>query len=154
MRRLNLYIDDRQTALPVSDEERALLKALFHHAVFCLIEEDAAELSVSFVDGTEIRRLNRDYRGIDRETDVLSFPLDESVDGMRLLGDIVINTERVRSQAEEFGHSYRRELTYLAVHSLLHLTGYDQMEEEEKKRMRRAEEALLASFEGAEDEAR
>ena len=112
------------------------------------------EVSVSFVDGEEIRALNRDYRGVDRVTDVLSFPMDMAFDDYRNLGDVIINTEKVKEQAEEFGHSYRRELTYLTVHSLLHLVGYDHMEDDEKRIMREREEELLAAFEREDYEAR
>lgn len=90
------------------------------------------EVSVSFVDNSQIRELNKKFRNIDKETDVLSFPLGEAgvydVDmttGNKLLGDIVLSVERAFSQAEEFGHSLNREMAYLTTHSMLHLLGYD-----------------------------
>ncbi|MDD7362743.1 MAG: rRNA maturation RNase YbeY [Peptoniphilus sp.] len=154
METINIYMDDRQQAVSLSEEDRELLERLITFAVGELVEEDEAEVSVSFVDGDEIRELNRDYRGVDRVTDVLSFPMEMTFEDYRNLGDVIINTERVKEQAEAFGHSYRRELTYLTVHSLLHLVGYDHMEEADKREMRAREESILADFERKEHEAR
>lgn len=145
---INIYMDDRQEAVSFAEEDRRLLKSLITFVLEKMIEETEVEVSVSLVEGDEIRALNRDYRGVDRVTDVLSFPLDAAFDDYRNLGDVIINAEKVKEQAEDFGHSYRRELTYLTVHSLLHLMGYDHMEEDEKRVMRVAEEDLLAEFEG------
>ena len=102
------------------------------------VRADEAEISVTFVTDEEIRELNAQFRGIDRATDVLSFPQFEDVqdipdEGPAVLGDVVISLERARAQAEEFGHSEKRETIYLFVHSILHLLGYDHMEEDEKK---------------------
>ncbi len=116
----------------------------------------AVEIGVVVTGDPEIQELNRDYRGIDAPTDVLSFsqlePGPGQIDGFpipageaRLLGDIVISGDRVRSQAADYGHSQRRELAYLAVHGVLHLLGYDHETDEEKERMRRSEEKALAS---------
>lgn len=154
MRHLDLLIDDRQRSLSLAEEDRDLIRRLIAFVADKICDEDTVEVSVSFVDGEEIRELNRDYRGVDRVTDVLSFPMDMAFDDYRNLGDVIINTEKVKEQAEEFGHSYRRELTYLTVHSLLHLVGYDHMEEDEKRIMREREEELLVAFEREEDEAR
>ncbi len=89
------------------------------------------EVSVSIVSNEEIRQLNSQYRGIDKETDVLSFPLDDEM----YLGDIVISMEKVREQAESLAQSVERELCFLTVHSMLHLYGYDHMEPEEEEAM-------------------
>lgn len=125
----------------------------------------AAEVSVVVTGDQEIRRLNRDYRGIDAPTDVLSFPLLEEL-GEQLppgappgpqhalwtagevpaLGDIVISLERAKAQAEEYGHSLQREIAFLTVHGLLHLLGYDHETEEPERVMRAKEEAILASL--------
>ncbi len=120
-----------------------------------------AEVGLSFVDNEEIRTLNREQRGMDRATDVLSFPMLELTPGEATapgpeetdpetgrvyLGDIVISTERAQEQAEEYGHSLQRELAFLTIHSLLHLLGYDHMEEEERKQMRSREEAVLSAL--------
>lgn len=109
------------------------------------------EISLSFVDDGEIRTLNREYRGVDAVTDVLSFPLIDDFGDVEtletadeiFLGDVVINMDRVRLQAEEYGHSLEREAVYLFVHSVCHLLGFDHMEEDEKRRMRRREEEVM-----------
>lgn len=115
------------------------------------VDEERAEISLTLVSLEEIRELNRDYRDVDRETDVLSFPQFECVEDMPefgelCLGDVVICLDKVEEQAKEFGHSFERELIYLFVHSLLHLLGYDHMEEEEKKEMRQREESVMAAI--------
>ena len=114
------------------------------------LDPEDIEISLSFVDGDEIRTLNREYRGVDQVTDVLSFPLIEDFseigdapEGELFLGDVVINMDRVREQAEEYGHSFEREAVYLFVHSVCHLLGFDHMEKEEKKEMRQREEEVM-----------
>ena len=121
-----------------------------------------AEVSVLLTDNDRIHELNREFRGIDRPTDVLSFPmcdydtpgdfdwLEEHGDdcfhpesGELLLGDIVISVEKVREQAEAYGHSEKRELAFLVAHSMLHLFGYDHMEDEERKIMEAKQEEIL-----------
>lgn len=115
----------------------------------------AAEVSVVVTDDAELHELNREYRGVDAPTDVLSFPMydpaeeaaaDESDPACALLGDIVISLERAERQAEEFGHSVERELGYLAAHGLLHLLGYDHETDGERERMRALEEAALEAL--------
>ena len=100
-----------------------------------------------------IRKLNKQYRGFDKETDVLSFPMFEKEElinidlrGQEVLGDIVISMERVKEQAEEYGHSKERELAYMLVHGFYHLMGEDHMEDEEKRRMRTKEEVVLKAL--------
>lgn len=116
------------------------------------LDPEICEISVSFTDGERIRELNREYRGVDRVTDVLSFPQFDSVEeleemgemtGVMELGDVVICADRAREQAEAFGHSFERELIYLFVHSIHHLLGYDHMTEEDKAEMRPREEAVM-----------
>lgn len=112
--------------------------------------EDDAEVSVTLVDNARIREMNAEFRDIDRETDVLSFPLgdengfevDPDTDAI-LLGDIVISLEKAKSQAEEYGHSFRREVAFLLTHSLFHLLGYDHMTEDEEKEMFAKQEKVL-----------
>ena len=108
------------------------------------------EVSVSLVNDDVIHVLNKDYRGIDRPTDVLSFALDEAEEPVEiggpevhLLGDIIISAETALRQGEEYGHGFNRELVYLGVHSLLHLLGYDHMNREDKAVMREEEEKAL-----------
>lgn len=111
------------------------------------------EVSVTLTDNAYIHALNRQYRKIDRPTDVLSFALNESeepeiVGGaeVNVLGDLVISVERAEEQAEEYGHSLRRELAFLAVHGMLHLLGYDHMEEEERKEMEEEQRFVMGEL--------
>ena len=112
------------------------------------LDEDA-ELSVVLCDNAYIHELNKTYRNIDRPTDVLSFALnegeEEGYDGpdTKLLGDIVISLDKTQEQAEEYGHSFERELAYLTVHGMLHILGYDHMTDEDKAEMRKEEEFVL-----------
>lgn len=115
--------------------------------------DDLAEVSLMFTDDETIHEMNREYRGIDRPTDVLSFALEEGEEEEiyggpeeNLLGDIIISVETAARQAEEYGHSVEREMAFLALHGMLHLLGYDHMEEEERQQMRAQEEAILASL--------
>lgn len=114
--------------------------------------DDMTEVDITIVDDEEIHTLNREYRNVDRPTDVLSFALDEGeedepelIDGPEehLLGDIIISAETAQRQGEEFGHGLEREIVYLAVHGLLHLLGYDHMTDGDKKIMRAKEEEAL-----------
>lgn len=109
------------------------------------------EVSLTLVDKDEIHSLNRDYRGVDRPTDVLSFPMDDEIfpgeeDVDLILGDIVICLDIAKAQAEEYGHSLDRELSYLICHSTLHLLGYDHMEEDEKAIMRGKEKEIMKNL--------
>jgi len=110
------------------------------------------EMSISFVGRDEIQELNKQYRGIDQVTDVLSFSFTEPEAWQRdgdvptALGDIIICTEVAREQAETYGHSLERELGFLTVHGLLHLAGYDHMESEEEGRMRQIQREILGEL--------
>lgn len=111
--------------------------------------EDNYEVSITFVDREEIQRLNKEFRNIDRQTDVLSFPLDDDMNLPGediMLGDIVICMDVAKDQAREFGHSLRREIMYLTCHSTLHLLGYDHMEEDDKRRMRAREKEIMRNL--------
>jgi probable rRNA maturation factor len=112
------------------------------------------DVYITLTNNEEIRKINKEYRNIDKPTDVLSFPMYEKEeirtlkkakedDVEEILGDIVISVSKVIAQAKEYGHSYERELAYLTTHGMLHLLGYDHMEEEEKEEMREHEEAVL-----------
>ena len=111
-------------------------------------------VTVTFTTPEEIRKINKEYRNIDKATDVLSFPmfekeeLDEKIKNddfvcEDILGDIIISIEKVKEQAIEYGHSFERELSYMLVHGFYHLMGYDHIEEEDKKKMRPKEEKIL-----------
>ena len=111
---------------------------------------DRCELSVLLTDDEGIHALNREFRNVDRPTDVLSFPMGD-VDprtGRLVLGDMALNTERAAAQGEQFGHGAEHEISYLTVHSVLHLLGYDHVDEGEMKRaMRAREKAVMAVLE-------
>ena len=100
------------------------------------------EVAVTFVDNERIKELNRQFRNKDKSTDVLSFPLDEEDS----LGDIIISIPKAREQAEEYGHSFERELGFLTVHGFLHLVGYDHETEAEEKEMFARQEQILQQF--------
>lgn len=143
---MKIYLEEGQ-ALAGEMEDRLA------EAAACVMEAeevcgDRAEISLTMVSPEEIRELNRDYRDVDSVTDVLSFPQFEGKEdlpeeGEICLGDVVICEDKVREQAAEYGHSYEREFTYLFVHSLLHLLGYDHMNDEEKAVMRNKEEEVM-----------
>ena len=158
-----LCTENRQDKLEVTEN---FIERLSNVCDFALKEEGVEcqyQISLLFVDNEEIREINNETRNIDRATDVLSFPMldfedkkvfnemylnydfDETFkDGDELiLGDMVLSLERALEQSEEYGHSYEREVSYLVVHSILHLLGYDHMEEDDKKRMRKREEEIL-----------
>ena len=107
--------------------------------------------NVIIIDNDRIRQLNNNYRGIDRETDVISFALEDdktfNLEEIRVLGDIYISVEKARSQAIEYGHSFKRELSFLAIHGFLHLLGYDHMEKEEEEIMFKKQEEVLSRYE-------
>lgn len=131
------------------------IRMLIRRACTAVLAEEGflepAEVDVSFVDDEQIRELNRDFRNIDKSTDVLSFPLGEDgvydenpATGAKLLGDVIISVEHAVSQAEEYGHTLQREMAFLTVHSMLHLLGYDHVEsEKDSEIMREKEEAVL-----------
>ena len=142
-----VYISNDQKIIPT---DRALY-SLIRRAIKAALEfEDfqrECEVSVTLVDNAQIHEMNLESRGVDRPTDVLSFPMfDEDFDDgeMAILGDIVLSLEKAKSQAEEYGHSFEREVAFLTVHSVLHLLGYDHelSEEDEKDMFFRQEEIL------------
>ena len=116
--------------------------------------EGTAQIDVTFVGDPEIKAINREFRDIDKSTDVLSFPLGENgvydinpENGAFMLGDVVISVDHARAQAELYGHGIEREIAFLTVHSVLHLLGYDHVgEESERKIMRKKEEEILESM--------
>lgn len=161
-----IYMDNRQSLISVEKDLEENIKEIIDYA---LKEEQVLipyEVSLIFVDNEAIREINLDTRGIDRATDVLSFPMldyeDKKVfkecylghefsiidlnEGNLVLGDIVLSLERAKEQSEEFGHSFIREVCYLVTHSILHLLGYDHMEDDDKVIMRAREEEILSKF--------
>ena len=114
------------------------------------------EIYVTLTNNEQIHKINLEQRNVDRPTDVLSFPMfereeipslkEENKEEPYILGDIIVSIEKVKEQAEEYGHSFERELAYLVTHGMLHLLGYDHMIEEEKNEMRKREEEILGKL--------
>lgn len=144
---MDIYIDNRQEEISLDKDIDQLLEKAIYESLKVEGRDKNYEVSVSFVNNEEIRELNRNYRGVDSETDVLSFPLEDDF-GLELafLGDIIISLERALEQAEDFGHSLERELVYLTVHSMFHLMGYDHLSEEDKSLMRGKEKQVMRNL--------
>lgn len=144
---MNIIINDSQNKIKIDKSINELIEKV---VLECLKQENKGtdyEISITFIDDDEIHELNKEYRGVDKPTDVLSFPMGEDeldIPGETLLGDIVISIETARRQAEEFGHSLEREISYLVAHSMFHLMGYDHMNDEEKVIMRRKEKKVMS----------
>ena len=150
-KKLMVYLENSQTAIPVTYKLRMLLRrAILETLAYENVDIKSPEVSMTFTDNEGIRELNRAHRDIDRATDVLSFPMYETEElenaiGELALGDIVISLEKANDQAEEYGHSFEREVSFLTVHSMLHLLGYDHLDEgPQKAQMRSREEAIAA----------
>lgn len=150
-----LNIDFLDETNEVKEEYIALVEKLLQHAAKVENIEEGSEVSITFVTNEAIHEINREYRDKDQPTDVISFALEEMGEGEikiigedipRVLGDIIISTDRTREQAEEYGHSFERELGFLAVHGFLHLLGYDHMTEEDEKEMFGKQDEILGSF--------
>jgi len=161
---MNLYMENETVReFPFSAEETA------REVCEAVLEEEGCpfevQVNIVLTDNEGIRALNRECRNTDRETDVLSFPnvdfeeegvfdIDEDREadyfdpesGELVLGDIMISVDKVYGQAEEYGHSLRREFAFLVAHSMLHLCGYDHMEENERLRMERRQEEILTGL--------
>ncbi|STO07809.1 rRNA maturation RNase YbeY [Exiguobacterium aurantiacum] len=141
----------------LTSAQRELVEAILVHAAKEEDVEEPSELSVTFLTNDLIQEINRDWRGKDVPTDVISFAFDEmgedemdfllDEDEPRLLGDLVISVERCREQAADYGHSFERELGFLAIHGFLHLLGYDHMTPEDEAEMTARQEEVLAHFE-------
>ena len=151
---LKIYFENEQDIMPITYGLKILMRraieATLDYEQFC----NGCEVSLTFTDNMGIRELNNKFRHIDRETDVLSFPLfdyegeadEPALDEIRNnLGDIVISLEKAWGQAEEYGHSYEREVAFLCVHSMLHLLGYDHMDDGPLKVQMRAREETIAA---------
>ena len=114
------------------------------------LELDNCEFNIIFVDNKRIHEINKEYRNIDRETDVISFALEDEMDieyqDFRLLGDIYISIDKAISQADEYGHAVLREVCFLATHGILHLLGYDHMNKEDEEKMFSLQNKLLDDY--------
>ncbi len=130
-----------------------ILEQVAEFGAYSILGNYNFEVTVTLTDEETIREINNEHRGIDSVTDVLSFPLWNRREGEEpfvnpetdkvMLGDIIICVQRLKEQAEEYGHSPRREAAYLCMHGILHLLGYDHMTDDDKKEMREKEEELL-----------
>lgn len=142
-----IYITNEQDKMSVDSKMRGLIQRAVNNSLKLEGFERPCEVSVTLTDNEGIHELNREHRGIDRPTDVLSFPIfDEEFDNGELciLGDIVISLERANEQAKEYGHTLERELAFLTVHSMLHLIGYDHEEgKAEESEMFARQDAIL-----------
>ena len=154
MDKIKVNIDNKQKTVKVPTGVRLLIRRCCHAVLVMEGFEGSAEVDVSFVDNEQIHAINLEQRQIDAPTDVLSFPLGEDgvydqnpATGAYMLGDIVLSLERAQAQAEEYGHTFQREVGYLTVHSMLHLLGYDHVAGGlEAVRMREKEEAVMRSI--------
>lgn len=136
-----IYVKNEQSTVPVTWSLLRLMGQAVRATLAYEHYDQKAEVSLTFTDDKTIHAFNLQYRGVDRATDVLSFPIEEP----DTLGDIVISLERARAQAEEYGHSFARETAFLCVHSMLHLLGYDheRSPQEEADMFDRQEKILL-----------
>ena len=157
---MSVLIDNRQEEIKVDEALEAFVVQVVEEVIAYEQCEEEFEVSISFVNNQEMRSLNKEYRNIDKETDVLSFPLvefieeklnteDEDAEYIEeeiALGDIVISMEKAVEQSEEYGHSFKRELAFLLVHGMLHLLGYDHDEEASEGEMFDKQEEILKNM--------
>lgn len=151
---MNLLIDNR-TDFILNDEFKNIIeKAVYESLKFENFNQNC-EVSVSIVSNEEIKRINKQFRKIDKITDVLSFPqltfeeneiVDVNENGEILLGDIIISIEKAKEQSKEFGHSLQREVAFLTAHSMLHLLGYDHMNKDEENEMFSKQKNILENI--------
>ena len=149
-----MSIDLLDETATLAEKDLEFVEKVLQHAA----AEEAvgdAEVSVTFVTNSAIQEINKEYRGKDAPTDVISFAMEEHGEGEpeiigsaepRILGDIIISLDRTKEQAADYGHSFERELGFLAVHGFLHLLGYDHMTEEDEKKMFSKQEEILSSL--------
>ena len=157
--KLEVFMENTQEAYPVDDALQQLIERVIQKALEYEGFDKPAEVSVLLVDDTQIQEINQEFRQLDKPTDVLSFPMldfsggrvidnvGDSYLGTVVLGDIVVSLERASAQAEEYGHSFSREVGFLVCHSVLHLLGYDHETEDDRAVMRQKEEAVLELLE-------
>ena len=155
MKKIMIYFLNDQEKFKITYAQKMLVRRAVEATLEYEGYKNNAEISVTFTDNEKIQKINNEFRGIDKPTDVLSFPLTDyesndvpfvdELDGS--LGDIVISLERANEQAEEFGHSFEREIAFLTVHSMLHLLGYDHVNnEEEELDMRKRQSDVLTNM--------
>lgn len=150
---MTVLIENNQAKIRLNEDMLHLIERVVDTAIGMERFPYKYEVSVSLVDNGCIAAINREYRGIDCPTDVLSFSmmedeevLDVNEDGEAILGDIVVSLEKALEQSLEYGHTLDREVAFLTLHGVLHLLGYDHMEENDRKRMRSREEEILEAI--------
>ncbi|MCY7801484.1 MULTISPECIES: rRNA maturation RNase YbeY [Bacillus] len=152
---MSLILDITDDTGRVPEDRLAEIEKLLQFAAAEEGVADGAEVSVTIVNNEEIQKINKEYRGKDYPTDVISFALEEDGEGEieiigadmpPVLGDIIISVDKAQEQAEEYGHSLMRELGFLTVHGFLHLLGYDHMTEEEEKEMFTKQKEILNRY--------
>ena len=150
-KKMTLLIDNR-TDFEITEEFEKLFNDVVKESLRYEEFDPECEVSLSIVSNDEIQEINKQFREIDAPTDVLSFPLltfeegeqaDVNENNEIMLGDIIISIDKAKAQAEEYGHGLRREIAFLTAHSMLHLMGYDHMEEEEQKEMFKKQDDIL-----------
>lgn len=141
---MQIYLNNNQNKFKISIREwKKFIKEILEK----LNQDKNTEISITFTNNEEVHHLNKEYRNIDRPTDVLSFPFDNSFNlPVKMLGDIIISLEKAESQSEEYGHSFKREISFLIVHGILHLLGYDHHTPEEEKEMFGLQKELLKEY--------
>ncbi|QWB30925.1 MULTISPECIES: rRNA maturation RNase YbeY [Exiguobacterium] len=152
---MNIYMTDENNRL--TEEQRQLVESILIYTAEQEEVDSNSELSVTFVSNDEIQEINREWRGKDQATDVISFAMEELgedeidfgllEDEPIVLGDLIISVERCREQAAEYGNHFERELGFLAVHGFLHLLGYDHIEKADEEVMTKRQEEILHHFE-------
>lgn len=157
---MRVLIEDLQDKIKLTDEMMELVKKAVDTSLSIENFSIASEISIMFVDNPYIREINKEHRDIDKPTDVLSFPIVDMYDGVvnsdegdfdldeevLLLGDIIVSLEMTKLQAEEYGHSFERELAFLITHGVFHLLGYDHDTPEREKKMISKQYAVLEAL--------
>ncbi|ALC89900.1 rRNA maturation factor [Bacillus sp. FJAT-18017] len=152
---MSMIIDFLDETNEVAEESISQVELLLQFTARKMKVEESSEVSVTFVNNARIHEINLEYRHKDAPTDVISFPMEEPGEGEieisgadmpRVLGDIIISIERAEEQAAEYGHSFARELGFLAVHGFLHLLGYDHETKEEETEMFSLQKEILDEF--------
>lgn len=152
---MRLIIDSIDETSELTEDQVKIVEDLLQFAAETENVKQDAEVSVTFVTNERIQEVNREFRDKDQPTDVISFALEEMGEGEMeiigldqppMLGDIIISIQRAKEQAEDYGHSFMRELGFLACHGFLHLLGYDHMDEQEEKEMFTKQKDILNSY--------
>lgn len=150
---MNIWLENRQDKIPLTDDIEALINTVLNEAARRHDLAELAEVSLTLVDDEQIHEINREYRDVDRPTDVISFALEEGEEpaviggpAEMLLGEIVISMETATRQAAEYGHTLAREVAFLALHGMLHLLRYDHMTPTDEKRMFDKQREILTAL--------